>query len=57
MKNIILFFCGVFGLVSCSIQNPQPDPLDEPGYIAPTVAELHKKNLGLIEGDPSRYLR
>ena len=31
----------------------QFNPLDEPGYVAPTQAELHLKNLKLITYNPA----
>lgn len=31
-----------------------PNPLDEPGYVPPTAAELHLENLRAITSDPAR---
>ena len=52
-----LILCILAGVFSCAPKAYPPDvpnPLDEPGYTEPTVAELHLKNLRLITSDHAR---
>jgi len=43
----------ILGLFSCSpVAYPvgAPNPLDEPGHVEPTAAELHAENIRIIRG-------
>lgn len=56
---VIAYGLFVATFLSCAPKAypPGPNPLDEPGYTPPTVAELHLENLRAITNNPGYQAR